>query len=164
MLLSWCTSIFEQKPVPSSVDIDRLRAEVTTLEGRLRSLTEELTVLAFKFLTSFNILTHVERHVLKLTVSNAVDINSEIFANPYRKHLSLLNFTNLQSLQTPIIRRNGGEEVHREFTFFKKLLFEDRFDIMPVAAARRGTYHMGQRNICLGTMKIWQWNSQHQNL
>ncbi|OBZ86654.1 hypothetical protein A0J61_05296 [Choanephora cucurbitarum] len=119
-LFNWCQAAFKDEVF--NVDLSPVRAEVSRLEEMSRSLKEEVLVLSYKLLSSFDSLTTVERCVLKLAVSYTINLNNKIFADQYKKHFSIRNVNELLLLKAPCAEKNNEDEIRKEFRYFKKVL------------------------------------------
>ncbi|KAI8379859.1 hypothetical protein EDC96DRAFT_115695 [Choanephora cucurbitarum] len=148
VLYNWCQAAFKNQAF--NVGLSSVRAEVSRLEETSRSLKEEVLFLSYKFLSSFDSLTTVEKCALKLAVSNMIDLNNKIFANQYKKHFSIRNFSELLLLKAPRPEKDHEDEIRREFGHFKKLFFEDEAAPQFLPNIKKGTKHQ----ICLVLMNM----------
>ncbi|KAI8366968.1 hypothetical protein EDC96DRAFT_507676 [Choanephora cucurbitarum] len=118
-LLDWCTQLTHKKPVTANVE--EIKSEITRIEQRNdKALVERLNLMSFKLLNSFRTLTHTEKCVLKLTVSNIINLSKKVYSDQYQKHLPLSVFESLSSLSLPTLTLSYEQQLQAHFIDFKK--------------------------------------------
>ncbi|OBZ86851.1 hypothetical protein A0J61_05096 [Choanephora cucurbitarum] len=123
-LLFWCERKFKNENDPE--DAEQIKQQIVEVEGKeAKSLSESLLIMSFKFLNTFSTLTLVQKCVLKLCVSNIININSQVYAEEFRRHLSISQFEQLSALSAPaMIEQETEAEVKTLFEQSKKIVFE----------------------------------------
>ncbi|KAI8352151.1 hypothetical protein EDC96DRAFT_518241 [Choanephora cucurbitarum] len=79
-----------------------------------------------KYLTTFDTLSHLSKCVLKLCVSNIININNKQYAGEYQRYLTISQYRSLQELKAPrMISEEESAEIKSLFKDCKKTLFDD---------------------------------------
>ncbi|OBZ83470.1 hypothetical protein A0J61_08479 [Choanephora cucurbitarum] len=83
-LLEWCKDAFKGEPI--TVDIATIESEIDAMKED-PSLVDELSIMSLNMLKIFNDLNTIEKHVLKLVVSDIVNIRNEDYLAVLSSHL-----------------------------------------------------------------------------
>ncbi|KAI8372663.1 hypothetical protein EDC96DRAFT_55738 [Choanephora cucurbitarum] len=136
-LLDWCTQLMCKKPV--TVQREAIKDKIIRLEEEnSNALVDRLKIMSFKLLNSFDTLTPIEKCVLKLSVSNIVNMSKKVYSDQYQKHFPLSLYESLSSLSPPTLTLSYEQQLQTHFAEFKKIIFEESEAMMPMAIAKRG--------------------------
>ncbi|KAI8378918.1 hypothetical protein BD560DRAFT_421616 [Blakeslea trispora] len=146
-LFEWCTKKFAGIEFDSTAIVE----EVKDLEKKSsKTLRDSLAIMSCKFLMTFSQLTHVQKCVLKLSVSKIINMNSDGYSREYLLYLEIGKYEELSALEAP--KMMSDEEMQVIKTIFadcKKTLFNDNKPVVCDVSAGKG----GQIGYILTMMK-----------
>ncbi|KAI8357805.1 hypothetical protein BD560DRAFT_406180 [Blakeslea trispora] len=123
-LFRWCEAKFKGEEFEG---VKQVLEEISSLESKEgRSLKECLQVMTCKYLMTFDTLNHLSKCVLKLSVSNVLNLNNKQYADEYQRYLTISQYKSLQELKAPImISEEESVEIKNLFKECKETLFDD---------------------------------------
>ncbi|OBZ83498.1 hypothetical protein A0J61_08456, partial [Choanephora cucurbitarum] len=129
-LFDWCTKKFvgDDDEFDTSMIID----EVKALEKKeVKTIRDSLRIMSAKFLMAFSVLTHTQKCVLKLAVSDIINLNTTKYFREYLLHLDVDKQQELSALQPPsLLSEEETKAIKATFAEHKKALFVDKMPIL----------------------------------